>query len=41
MAREKRNKLIYNIRKDTGASIRQLSRVLGVGRGVVEKATRE
>ena len=41
MTKEKRNKLIYKIRKDTGASIRQLSRVLGVGRGIVEKATRE
>jgi len=41
MTKDKRNKLIYNIRKDTGVSIRKLSRVLGVGRGIVEKATRE
>lgn len=38
MTKDESNKLIYNIKKDTGTSIRQLSRVLGVGRGLVEKA---
>lgn len=33
-----RDKIILDIRKATGVSIRQLSRVLGVGRGIVEKA---
>ncbi|SHK24625.1 hypothetical protein, partial [Paramaledivibacter caminithermalis] len=33
-----RDKIISDIRKSTGASIRQLSRVLGVWRGIIEKA---
>ncbi|SHK36763.1 transposase [Paramaledivibacter caminithermalis] len=33
-----RDRLILEIRKSTGASIRQLSRVLGLGRGIIEKA---
>ncbi len=40
MTKEKRDKLINNIKEDTGASIRQLSRVLGIGRGIIEKAVR-
>ncbi len=35
-----RNSLIYNIKQETGASIRQLSRILGLGRGIIEKATK-
>ena len=40
MTKEERDKLIYKIKQDTGVSIRQLSRVLGIGRGIVEKATK-
>ncbi|MFZ5942932.1 MAG: transposase [Bacillota bacterium] len=37
---EERGKKIKEIYRGTGASIRQLGRVLGVGKGVVEKAIR-
>ena len=41
MPKNERNKLINRIKKDTGCSIRQLSRVLDLGRGVIERATKE
>lgn len=34
---EKRNKVIKMIKQTTGASNRQLSRVLGIGRGIIER----
>ncbi|SES81618.1 REP element-mobilizing transposase RayT [Natronincola peptidivorans] len=40
LAIEERNQIINSIYKDTGVSIRQLSRVLDIGRGVVEKAVK-
>lgn len=36
--KDKRNKFVKNIRKSTGASIRQLARVLGVGKNIIERA---
>jgi putative transposase len=38
---EKRNKLIKEIYQKTGASIRQLGRVLGIGKGVIENALKQ
>ncbi|GKX29802.1 hypothetical protein SH1V18_22820 [Vallitalea longa] len=35
-----RDNMIFKIKKETGASIRQLSRVLGLGRGIIEKASK-
>ena len=35
---ESRNILIKKIKKETGASIRQLERVLGIGRSIIQKA---
>lgn len=35
---EKRNQLIRQIQQETGSSIRQLSRVLGLGKMIVEQA---
>ncbi len=37
----KRNKVICDIKTNTGASLRQLSRVLGIGRSIIERASRE
>ncbi|AZO93407.1 transposase [Halocella sp. SP3-1] len=36
-----RDKMIFAIKKETDASIRQLSRVLGIGRGVVARAVKK
>ncbi|MDD3839113.1 MAG: transposase [Clostridia bacterium] len=41
MPKRQRDKLIYNIKQYTGASIRQLSRVLGIGRGIIQRAVRK
>lgn len=38
---EERNKLIKEIYRKTGVSIRQLGRVLGIGKGVIENALRQ
>lgn len=38
---EERNKLINEIYQNTGVSIRQLGRVLGVGKGVIENALKQ
>lgn len=38
--KKERDKVIYNIYQKTGASIRQLSRVLDIGRGIIEKAVK-
>jgi len=35
---EKRNKLIKEIYQRTGVSIRQLARVLGIGKNIIERA---
>lgn len=40
MLPEERNKLIKNIYQNTGTSIRQLGRVLGVGKNIIEKAVK-
>ncbi|WP_339362290.1 transposase [Vallitalea maricola] len=40
ISKSNRDKMIFQIRKETGASIRQLSRVLGLGRGIIENATK-
>ncbi|SCZ11313.1 hypothetical protein [Alkaliphilus peptidifermentans] len=37
---EKRNKYIKDIYQHTAVSIRQLAKVLGTGKGIVEKAVR-
>ncbi|MDD2497287.1 MAG: transposase [Desulfitobacteriaceae bacterium] len=37
LPKEERNKVIKEIKQYTGASNRQLSRVLGIGRGIVER----
>ena len=37
---EKRNRLIKQIQQETGSSIRQLSRVLGLGKMIVEQAVK-
>ncbi len=37
---EKRNQLIRQIQQETGSSIRQLSRVLGLGKMIVERAVK-
>jgi predicted transcriptional regulator len=36
--KDKRNKLIKDIHQNTGVSIRQLARVLGVGKNIIERA---
>lgn len=40
LVKNDRDYMIYQIKKETGASIRQLSRVLGLGRGIIENATK-
>ena len=37
LPKEKRNRVIKKIKQTTGASNRQLSRVLGIGRGIIER----
>ena len=37
---DKRNQLIRQIQQETGGSIRQLSRVLGLGKMMVERAVK-
>ncbi|WKY44419.1 hypothetical protein Q5O14_17720 [Eubacteriaceae bacterium ES2] len=39
--KQQRNLLIRQIRSETGSSIRQLSRVLGLGKMIVEQAVKE
>jgi K+/H+ antiporter YhaU regulatory subunit KhtT len=39
--KSKRNQLIRQIHGETGSSIRQLSRVLGLGKMIIEQALRE
>lgn len=39
--KQQRNQLIRQIRSETGSSIRQLSRVLGLGKMIVEQAVKE
>ena len=38
--KEKRDKIICYVYKSTGASIRQLSKAMGIGRGVIQKAVK-
>lgn len=38
---QKRNSMIREIKNTTHASQRQLSRVLGIGRGIIERACKE
>lgn len=40
MVPEERNKVIKDIYHQTGVSIRQLGRVIGIGKAIVEKAVR-
>ena len=40
ISRESRNKIIKEIYQETGASIRQLGRVLGLGKTIIEKAVK-
>ncbi len=40
MTIDERNRMISDIKENTGASIRQLSKVLGIGRGVIERAVK-
>lgn len=40
LTKSDRDNMIFQIKQETGTSIRQLSRVLGVGRGIVEKASK-
>jgi putative transposase len=37
LPREERNKVVKKIKQSTGASNRQLSRVLGIGRGIIDR----
>jgi len=38
LSREERDNIIREVKRYTGASNRQLSRVLEIGRGIVERA---
>ncbi len=41
LPKEERDKITYHIYKSTGVSIRQLSRVMKIGRGIIQKAVKD
>ena len=40
LPRKKRDEIIYKVYESTGASIRQLSNAMGIGRGIVQRAVK-
>ncbi len=38
--KKERDKIIYHVYESTGVSIRQLSRVMGIGRGIIQRAVK-
>ena len=40
LPKKERDKVICNVYQKTGASIRQLSRAIDIGRGIIEKAVK-
>ncbi len=40
LSQKERDKIIYHIYESTGVSIRQLSRVMGIGRGIIQRVAK-